>query len=542
MPKQDPRNHNIWRSPGGALFFKLGVPRSLRGRSEFRTTTGRPKTKISEPLGTHNPAEARPIRDQKLAYWQRIFTKIKSGVTLDAEDIKAEAERIGEETLESLRSEPLQLGRDDDMRTMELKLKKYGKGAIELELSRLEVEVAKEKALVAAMRQTWDQVTDAVASVAKRHGITIEPGTPLYAEIANAVLEAMNRAYDKRDAENPPAEEPPRRAPDRPVSNGERFSVAFEHYADWLRDKQKVRPQTVRDYTTRCRRFIEFAGDPPIDNVTIEDAQAFLDEMAKTMGPATVNLHHQACKSVFEHARAERHKFHGANPFSFKRRKHRAQSKAKYNVEDLNKFFASKVFIERETTPRAYGIESALPWVMAVGLFSGLTLEEVCQLRPRDSHQHGSQYVISVERAAAIAGELKRPARERTVPLHPALVKLGLLEYVAALPKGERWLFPGLGEGDLKGKRAGGVGKAFNRWRRALGIERDGEQLDFHSLRHTFGKGIEDAGIAPNDCARLLGHAVRGISASVYSAPELKRVAPLVAKVGWDGLRLPERS
>jgi integrase len=178
--------------------------------------------------------------------------------------------------------------------------------------------------------------------------------------------------------------------------------------------------------------------------------------------------------------------------------------------------------------------------VTAIGLFSGLTLEEVCQLRPHDIRKEGGQHVISVERAAAIAGELKRPARERTVPLHPALVKLGLPEYIAALPKGERWLFPGLGDGDMKGKRAGGVGKAFNRWRRALGIERDGEQLDFHSLRHTFGKAIEDVGVSPNDCARLLGHAVRGISASVYSAPELKRVAPLVARVSWDGLRLPD--
>jgi integrase len=138
---------------------------------------------------------------------------------------------------------------------------------------------------------------------------------------------------------------------------------------------------------------------------------------------------------------------------------------------------------------------------------------------------------ISVERAAAVSGELKRAARERTVPLHPALVKLGLLKYIEALPKGTPWLFPNLSEGAATDKRAAPVGKAFNKWRRRLGIERPPEKLDFHSLRHTFGKAIEDAGISPNDCARLLGHAVKGISASVYSAPELRRVAPLVAKV-----------
>jgi integrase len=146
--------------------------------------------------------------------------------------------------------------------------------------------------------------------------------------------------------------------------------------------------------------------------------------------------------------------------------------------------------------------------------------------------------LVYVEPEAVVSGQLKRAARKRTVPLHPALEKLGLLKYLAALPKVSKWIFPGLTSGDGKDKRGGSVGKAFGRWRDKLGIERPNEQLDFLSLRHTFGKAIEDAGISPNDCARLMGHAVRGITASVYSGPELKRVAPLVARVWWDGLLL----
>ena len=80
------------------------------------------------------------------------------------------------------------------------------------------------------------------------------------------------------------------------------------------------------------------------------------------------------------------------------------------------------------------------------------------------------------------------------------------------------------------------VGRAFNNWRRQLGIDYEDRQLDFHSLRHTFDTAIEDVGISQSDRARLLGHPVPGISSSVYSAPELKRVAPLVARVRWEAL------
>ena len=53
-----------------------------------------------------------------------------------------------------------------------------------------------------------------------------------------------------------------------------------------------------------------------------------------------------------------------------------------------------------------------------------------------------------------------------------------------------------------------------------------------------FGKAIEDAGINAEDRARLMGHKTKGISSSVYSSPELRRVAPLVAGVKWDGLKI----
>jgi integrase len=204
----------------------------------------------------------------------------------------------------------------------------------------------------------------------------------------------------------------------------------------------------------------------------------------------------------------------------------------------LNKLFSSPVFVGREIKPKVYGIASAMPWATVLALFSGLGLEEVCELRPQDIYKEGAHWVIRVTPEAAISGHLKRKGRDRTVPLHPELERVGFMKYVRALPSGSTRVFPGLPVDENKKKLGASVGKSFNRWRCALGIDYADRQLDFHSLRHTFGKQIEDAGITAEDRARLLGHALKGISSSVYSSPELKRVGPQIAGIKWDGLKI----
>jgi integrase len=259
--------------------------------------------------------------------------------------------------------------------------------------------------------------------------------------------------------------------------------------------------------------------------------------LAKTgISNGTLKLYQGTCRAVFDHAITERGKFSGANPFGFKPRKHETKHKAKFTVEELNKLFGSSVFTEREIEPAKHSVASALPWAALIALFTGATREEICQLRKQDIRREAGVWVVDITPEAALSGALKRRARTRIIPLHPELERLGLLKYRAALDT-ERF-FPGLPmpKNDDDDKIGGALGKAFGRWRDKLGIGREDAQLDFHSFRHCFGKAIEDAGITTEDRARLMGHAIKGISSAVYSGPELKRVAPLVAGVRWDGL------
>jgi integrase len=340
-------------------------------------------------------------------------------------------------------------------------------------------------------------------------------------------------------------EQPAAPAPSVPANgngngNLERFSVALDHYLTWLQNEQKARPATVAGYKSKAECFVKFANDPPLGAVDIDQAKSFLKHVAETqgVGGATVNNYHFICRKVFEYTRTERHRFHGDNPFSFKRRKAEETPKAKFTVEELNKLFGSPTFTEREIKPKVYGVASALPWVTAIALFSGAGREEIVQLRRTDICQEAGLWVIKITPEAALSGALKRSMRRRIIPLHPELERLGLLEYRDALPRGAERLFPGLPKPAKTDKLGAALGTVFNRWRVKLGIDYEDRQLDFHSLRHVFGKALEDTGISAEDRARLLGHKVKGISSSVYSGPELRRVAPLVARVKWDGLNI----
>jgi integrase len=134
--------------------------------------------------------------------------------------------------------------------------------------------------------------------------------------------------------------------------------------------------------------------------------------------------------------------------------------------------------------------------------------------------------------------KLKNAPSARLVPLHSTLVRAGLLDYVKALPKGSP-LFPGLKARESKGGKVGArVGELFRKKLVRLGLKRDG--LCFHSFRHTVAGRLDAAGVPQSDAARVLGHAVEGMSYGTYSqaGPGLKRVAAVVEQIEYPGLRI----
>ena len=142
-------------------------------------------------------------------------------------------------------------------------------------------------------------------------------------------------------------------------------------------------------------------------------------------------------------------------------------------------------------------------WAPLIARFMGLRMEEILQLGPDD---FGSDKGISYLRIQnTIINGVKTLSSERTLPVHPQLIELGLLKLVA-LRKNEDHirLFPFLNRGKQKGAFSANFSKNFGYYRRTNDCYWPG--LDFHALRTTFHHDLLGDDKSDAIRCRLMGH------------------------------------
>jgi integrase len=303
------------------------------------------------------------------------------------------------------------------------------------------------------------------------------------------------------------------------------------------RDKTTApRDTTLQGHRLRVRAFVDEVGDVPLTEVTRVMASDFLDRLK--VSNRTRNQYARTLASVFKSARL-RGRYQGEkgqSPFDDQRAKVVGSSYEPFTVAELQTLFDA---LPRQLRPAKHTPDTALPWVALMALYTGMRLEEVAQLTTADVREETANgatvWCIDVHNGGE--NKLKNETSARLVPIHSELVRLGLLDYVKALPKGP--LFPGLTRRESKGGKIGArVGELFRKKLVSLKLKRDG--LCFHSFRHNVSNSFDVAGVPQSDAARILGHAVAGMSYGTYSqaGPGLKRGAAVVEQITYEGLRL----
>ncbi len=142
-------------------------------------------------------------------------------------------------------------------------------------------------------------------------------------------------------------------------------------------------------------------------------------------------------------------------------------------------------------------------WMPLLALLQGLRSEEAAQLSPED---FGSEDGVPYMRVSREPGNsVKSESGHRKLPVHPALIELGLLDVVAhAKANRQTRIFPSLTRGKTKGTFTENFTKAFGYYRKTNDVYWHG--LDFHALRTTFHHHLM-AGSCPGYIKRyLMGH------------------------------------
>jgi integrase len=167
-------------------------------------------------------------------------------------------------------------------------------------------------------------------------------------------------------------------------------------------------------------------------------------------------------------------------------------------------------------------------WLPLLGRTTGARLEELCQLRVDDFIEQQGIQCIRIDDSRE-GQNLKNTSSRRVLPIHPALIDLGLLQHVESVrTTGTDRLFPELEA--VRGKLGHAPSKWFSRYKTKLGIT--DPRKTFHSFRHTLIDDLRDAGVQDSLIKRIAGHEDAAVTFSIYgSRTPLKAMAEALGRV-----------
>jgi len=182
-----------------------------------------------------------------------------------------------------------------------------------------------------------------------------------------------------------------------------------------------------------------------------------------------------------------------------------------FSTMQLRRIFDAPIFTGCRDDENGYSVlgdqrpRRARFWVPLIALFSGLRLNEICQLEVHDIQDIDGISCFRVAPGVSHTGQEKRvktAASERIVPVHDELVRFGFVAFVKAQRLcGETSLFPELPLGHL-GYRSTSLSRWFSRF--LINADAVAPLTCFHSFRHNFRDGLREAKV-DRDLALVLG-------------------------------------
>ncbi|MCC5858641.1 MAG: site-specific integrase [Ectothiorhodospiraceae bacterium] len=549
-----------WKHPNGTYYFRKWIPNDLQER------VGAQIRKVS--LQTKDLREAKRRFVAELEKFEQEMECLRRGVSLSPKQIQA------------LAGDWLRDALDEDARQRD-------QGPPELEIGDWWVDSPYETVLDAleAAEETNDfprVVHEEVSSVARKHGLHLDPESDEYRQLCEEMFRAKVRfvqtvqrrwmgdwrepkflqqyaevsiAALRREGKAKTA---------NVTGNSTRIVSLFEA---WRKEKQPE-AKTAVEFERAVRRFTELHGDVApgeIDKAMVRQfkeallecpavlsgdlRQATLPELIRVtkdkpdirrLSPASINKHLAAISALLTFGNENGYCGDDqgwVNPcigMTVKRRMKQTDRRLGYELEDLQKIFNSPVFTLGER-PKGGAGEAAF-WLPVLALYTGARVEELGQLLVEDVGCEGGIHYIHINTLHE-GKRVKTESSIRKVPLHPEVLRLGFLGYVEECRRKQvTRLFPDL-RPDRLGTVTGNWSKWWGRYARQHGIQ-DSRKV-FHSFRHTFKTACRRAGIPQELHDSVTGHSSGGVGERYGERGyPLSVTGPAIAKISYLGLDL----
>ena len=330
--------------------------------------------------------------------------------------------------------------------------------------------------------------------------------------------------------------------------------------------KSQWTPKTSSMRAAVLRLFVEIVGDKAISMLTRDDCRTFRDTVAQLppnlikrfrdqslseviakglspMSSTSVNKYVTTITAFLNWA-VEEERVISSNPsrgLKVGTKQHPDAERDAYSQSELKMLFEESPLykgcasLRQRHLPGSVIAKDAKWWLPLIALYSGMCLEEIAQLGP--SHIRAVEDIWCFDVNAEEDRKLKTAYRPRLIPIHPVLIRLGILEYVAersTAASNRLWLDLQLGADGFYGSS---FSKWFGRFKRKIGIKNP--KLTFHSFRHTFINYLKQKGAEEAWIKELVGHANDSITTGRYGKRlEISTLLSLVERIDY-GLSHP---
>lgn len=534
--------------------LRMRVPKALLDRGLIQ------RSEYTEALGTADPHEAKRLgrqrEAQKRAEWEAL---LRGDRVLTSEAIEAELERLYAERQARDDAEQAS-GREPYAMDPQ-------PGADDETTSRAErgLEWALDEIADAIQRDDFDMVRKEARAIVQRLGVVTGEGTPAWRELCLGLLSMEGERLSVRKAHaggdfhaeprrpftpalakrraaarssfRPADDHRPDRTHARAV--GGRLSTEAAAYIEAEHRASRWRQRTEDQIKSVLGWLARHLGDPiwsTISPADVADFKLTLERLpttyGKRKGDQTLSLREAADaaavagQATLQRKTVKRHINHLAgffdwaaikyglkrshdNPargFKFPGMKRARTQRPEWPADKLNALFSSPLYAgcqpKRRSQPGPDVIRDALYWTPLIGLLAGLRLEEAAGLMVPDVRLEEGTWILDV-RPNTIRPHLKSERATRPVPIHPALIELGFVEWVKALPT-DGPLFRELRPGGREKRLGFYLSKDFTRYRKAIGIYE--ERIDLHALRHNFTTALINTGASTPIADDLTGH------------------------------------
>lgn len=310
-----------------------------------------------------------------------------------------------------------------------------------------------------------------------------------------------------------------------------RLSHLVEPYIAFVATANNPNEKTLESYRAAIALFIEIVGDKSLPSLTIDDQNQFEDtvkqvpanrsKIASARGLSlTESLALNVPKLSLQTTKNIAQRTNNFLEWAFRRTGQKVPFELMNNVrvtarsKDVKRRAFSDMELSRLFNPTEFTAGRTrspyMFWVPLIGLHTGMRINEIAQLEVADIVTRDAVICFNVtdqpssdDNARASNKKIKTGAGRRIVPVHHALISLGLLDYVRDLNRlGQTRIFPDLSIGrDGPGQPAS---KHFARLCDRIGLT--DPALVFHSFRHGAIGRMRAAGIPKETRMVVVGH------------------------------------